>query len=339
MKLRAIFCTLILLPFFSVSGAFADEIQLTNGDRITGTILNKTADAVVISTSFAGDITIQWDAVATLTSDAPITVKLDDDSLLKGKLITSEDGTIVLSSDNVFKTDPLPLNRIAAINPPIIDGKTVFKGIANIGAYKTSGNTKNQAIHLDAELVARRVNDRLSLGAAYNQEKTAGLQTSKNSIAYAKYDYFISEKWYAFGNTSFEKDRFQDLKLRSVLGGGLGYQFWENDISSLSLEAGPSYVNEDYYAVEDNDYASARWALNYDRWLYQKMAQFFHFHEGLVPFSDTGDIYIRSRTGIRIPLIDKFTITAEVDLDYDAKPVAGNKKTDTRYLFNLGYSW
>ena len=73
--------------------------------------------------------------------------------------------------------------------------------------------------------------------------------------------------------------------------------------------------------------------------VYQKMAQFFHFHEGLVPFSDTGDIYIRSRRGVRIPLINKFTITAEIDVDYDAKPVAGNKKIDTSYLFNLGYNW
>ncbi len=340
MKLKTILCATVISQILPIAVVQADEILLKNGDKISGEILSKTDQAVLMKTSFAGEISISWDAVSKLTSDTPITVQLDDESMLKGKLISSDDGTIRLSADNLFKTDPIPLNKIAAINPPAIEPiKTKYTGIANVGAYRTTGNTDNQAVHMDAEMVARRETDRLTVGAAYNQAETNGVQSAKNSLFYAKYDLFINDKWYGYGNTLFEKDRFQDLKLRSVVGGGLGYQFWETDISALSLEAGPSYANEDYYTGEDKDFAAARWALNYHHWFYNKSAQFFHNHEGLVPFSDTGDVYIRSRTGIRIPLISKFTITTEIDVDYDAKPSAGNKKTDTRYLFNLGYQW
>lgn len=323
-----------------MSAVQADEILLKNGDKITGQIVSKADDKIIVNTSFAGEIKINWNAVAKLTTDAPITVKLADDSVLKGALVSSEDGTIQLNAEELLKTEPIPLTAIVAINPPAPEPyKTKYTGVANIGAYRTTGNTDNQSVHLDAEMVVRRENDRLTVGAAYNQAEDSGVQSAKNSLAYAKYDVFFNEKWYAFGNTLFEKDRFQDLKLRSVIGAGLGYQFWETEMSALSLEAGPSYANEDYYTAEDKDFATGRWALDYHQWLYQKTAQFFHNHEGLVPFSDTGDIYIRSRTGIRIPLISQFTITTEVDVDYDAKPADGNKKTDVRYLFNLGYQW
>ncbi len=38
---------------------------------------------------------------------------------------------------------------------------------------------------------------------------------------YSKYDYFVSKKWYLPARF-FLKDRFKDLKLRSLFGAGLG---------------------------------------------------------------------------------------------------------------------
>ncbi|MGB5304974.1 MAG: DUF481 domain-containing protein, partial [Gammaproteobacteria bacterium] len=140
-------------------------------------------------------------------------------------------------------------------------------------------------------------------------------------------------------NTVLFKDDFADLNLRSSIGVGAGYQFYETDITNLSLEAGLSYVNEDFELAEDDSYPAARWALNYDHFLYSKKLQFFHVHEGLLGIEDTSDIIITSRTGLRALLTENFTATAQVDLDWDNTPSPGNDRIDTRYLFNLGYGW
>src|SRR5947208_2580188 len=48
--------------------SFADQIVLTNGDRLTGTIMKADDKTLVIKTEFAGDVTVQWPAVQEIHS-------------------------------------------------------------------------------------------------------------------------------------------------------------------------------------------------------------------------------------------------------------------------------
>ena len=53
----------ILVAFSLCSASFADQIVLTNGDRLTGAITKSDDKTLVIKTEFAGDVTVQWPAV------------------------------------------------------------------------------------------------------------------------------------------------------------------------------------------------------------------------------------------------------------------------------------
>ncbi len=44
-------------------GAAADQVTLKNGDRLSGDIVSGDGKTLLIKTEFAGDITIQWDAI------------------------------------------------------------------------------------------------------------------------------------------------------------------------------------------------------------------------------------------------------------------------------------
>ena len=52
--LAAIAITLLCVP----GNAFADEVFLKNGDRISGTVISKTGDVLVLDTKYAGEIKI-----------------------------------------------------------------------------------------------------------------------------------------------------------------------------------------------------------------------------------------------------------------------------------------
>ncbi len=51
------------------SAAFADQITLKNGDRLTGTVVKSDGKTLVLHTDFAGDITLQFAAITQITTD------------------------------------------------------------------------------------------------------------------------------------------------------------------------------------------------------------------------------------------------------------------------------
>jgi putative salt-induced outer membrane protein YdiY len=203
----------------------------------------------------------------------------------------------------------------------------------------TKGNTDTRSIYADAEVVARSTQNRFTLGGNYSRAEDKGERTVDNMTGYMKYDYFVSRQWYFFAALSGTKDKFKDLNLRTAAGLGVGYQFWESDIGNLSLEIGPSYINEDLIEAEDDDYAAGRWALNFDHWLFSKRVQFFHYHEGLVGLEDASDLFLRSQTGFRLPILANFNATAQFNYDWDNTPPPGTRKADEYYIVSLGYTW
>ena len=319
--------------------SYADIITLNNGDRLTGLVKNKIGDNMLFESSYLGEVTIPWDEIISVTTDKPIKLQLGTERIITGKIIPSEDGTLKIAADELFESKPIPLQQVSSINPPVHDGKVKIKGNINLGAAAFDGNTDKKSFHGDAEVIARSKNNRVTIGGAFDWAEDRGTESTNSGIAYGKYDHFISEKWYAYANTSFETDRFQDLDLRTTLGAGMGYQFIESDRTQLSFEAGPSFVNEDYKTGMDNSFAAGRWALRFDHWLYRRVIQFFHHQEGLISFDNIDDVFIRTRTGLRLPVYKGFAITTEIDVDYDNVPSAGKEKTDTVYLLNLGYGF
>ena len=86
MKKTTIFVLMCVLLLGNTLNVFADQIVLKNGDRITGKILKKDGDKIVIETESAGTITILWAAVERVASDEPLNLELTDGQLIKEQL-------------------------------------------------------------------------------------------------------------------------------------------------------------------------------------------------------------------------------------------------------------
>ena len=207
----------------------------------------------------------------------------------------------------------------------------------NLGTSKSSGNTDNASLNIDAEAVGRGEKDRITLLTEFNLEATDGEETADNQRLVGQYDRFISEQWFAYLQGSAERDKFQDLNLRTTIGPGAGRQIIDTEKTSLSVEFGPTFVNEDFGTALDREFLTGRWAVKFDMFVFDGFAQLFHSHEGLINLEDTGDILIRTRQGARIPLRSDLNMAAQVNLDYDAEPAPGRDTMDTKYILSLGY--
>src|SRR5215470_9821146 len=79
----------------------ADQITLTNGDRLTGTIVKTDDDTktLLMKTDLAGDVTVKWDSVTAIESSQPLHITLSDGRVVVGRVTTADGKLDVATRD------------------------------------------------------------------------------------------------------------------------------------------------------------------------------------------------------------------------------------------------
>lgn len=83
---------LILVLAFSSQVSQADQIVLSNGDRLTGKVVSKAEDRLKFHTEYAGDINVDWKDVVSIATDDPVTVLSPGGELRTGRLEKTPSG-------------------------------------------------------------------------------------------------------------------------------------------------------------------------------------------------------------------------------------------------------
>jgi putative salt-induced outer membrane protein YdiY len=336
--------TFVAATLFISSPLLADEVRMKNGDIIKGTVIKKETDKLIFRTSYAGDLQIQWSEVENLVSEKPVYVVLSDGSKMKGPLIETLPGSAKIElkqTEEELEESDFDLMKTRYLNPtPDLTGEGIrWTGNINAGGTLTEGNTETKQLRFDAETIARTLNNRFTVGGIFNRAQSNDNDYQFNSRGYGKYDHFLSKQWYLYANTTLENDRFRDIRLRSTIGGGSGYQVFETPNLNLSFEGGLNYIKEDYYLAQDDSYPGVRWATKYDQLFFTGSTRFFHEHEVLVGIKETNQILVFTKTGLRFPLVFNFNATAQFNFNWDNTPAAGRKREDSTLMFTLGYGW
>ena len=333
------------LIFFSLSvwglllvDAAADEIILKNGDRLTGEVITLEEDKLIFKTSYAGELIIAWSEVEKIRVDKQAGVLLEDEVFLKGVIETAEDGRMIIRQDETRQHVFVNLEKVKRISPQQAEStKTKYNMRANVGITIESGNTEKEKFHLDSTFGARKQQFRFSFGFEYDYESNNDEKTRNRLLASTNLDYFFNHPWYVYGKGAYEFDEFKDLDLRLDIGPGLGYQFIEGVNANFALEAGPSYVKQDFKKESRRDYIAARFAVDADKWFFDKFVQFFILAEGFSNPNEADDRFGRVRSGLRFPLGRGFSMSTQYNLNYDNNPPEGIEETDQRLIFLLGY--
>lgn len=317
----------------------ADTLTLRNGDRLTGEVVLLKDGVLSFRTGYADLLKIAAGEIAGLETDGLVTVRYDGGGYSTGRLSSAKDGTVTVAGAR-GGSPRVAVEDISEIHPGSeIPRGFRWSGRANFGATQRSGNTDTRSVHVDAAIRGRAEKDRLRLEGSMNKEFDRSKRTQDDFSLFAQHDRFVSKALYLYTNVKFAGDDLQDLNLRTSIGTGAGWQVVESKRTNLSLEAGPTYVNENFETGTDRDYVAGRWAVIFDRYVWEEIAQFFHKHEGTVDLEQAGNVLIDSSTGVRFPLSDGFNFTIQADVDWDSEPEPGVSSTDKTYLLTAGYSW
>jgi putative salt-induced outer membrane protein YdiY len=332
---------LFALGFLALFGTrcLADVIVLDNGDRLSGRIVRLDGGTLVLNTDYAGDVKVNLGRIQLLQSDQEMTVVLENARRFYGRL-SGSGSQISVAKGETAAVEEIPIGQITDILPGRLTGEEWnIQGRINVGASESSGNTDVARLNVNGEISARRGRDRYTAGTSVNYAKDSGAETESNASLYAKYDRFFTRRWYTYTNTTFEHDRFKDIKLRSTLGFGSGYQAIQSSRTNLSLEGGMEYVYTDFYDTPTDHYPAARLAVKYDHYLLPDSLQFFYTTEAYVSLRNVKQSFARAQTGLRYPLRNRFEVTAQLNVDWDGDPQPGREAVDRIVLFTLGYKW
>ena len=323
-----------------------DHVTTKKGSILRGRIIAMTKGELVMETEWSKEVKVKWTEVTGLETSRAVSLLLKDGTILNGVVERAAPGQVRIQSESLGYPKVIKLAEVEAVTsltkPPV-----TFKGALGLGLNISSGNTNVRTFSSTWELEARSKRQRLTLNGYSNYGDDGDDVIVRNSRGALKYDFFVTKRLYPYAASFLEADAFQDLRLRTALSGGLGYQLIrKTDFEApmlkaleLSVEAGVAYFDEDFRRAEDNAHVAGRWALKLDWTIIPKRLALFHAQEGYPSFEKSEDIYILFQQGVRLTIVKNFAATFSVNFRWDGSPAAGNSHSDVLYLATLDYTF
>jgi putative salt-induced outer membrane protein YdiY len=264
-----------LIPFLLLSfpALAADQVVLTNGDVISGSIVKKDGDKLTIKSQFMGEVTMPWSAVKSIRSDADLSVVLPSGETVKGKLSTTGDQMQIAAGP---ETKTAPLATVSAVrdadeqhtvdrlvHPGILQ---LWYGNFDLGLALANGNARSDSL-TTAFTGGRRTHVGL-ITVYFNQiQSTARVNGVTSTIASAirggwKYNRNLSPRMFLTGFNDYEHDRFQNLDIRFAGGGGVGVNAVKSESLHLDFDIGADYQRENFMNGLDRNSAEANFGDN-----------------------------------------------------------------------------
>jgi putative salt-induced outer membrane protein YdiY len=331
---------------FFVTGAAADVLLMKNGDRLQGTVISMTLGKLVFKTSYAGEITIKWDEIASLTTKEPLHAYLRNEKTLMGKIKINKDGALILQPSDGSPPVPISMAQVKTLEHSKPPASWEFDGNVSAGVSKETGNTNTEKYSFIANATIHKFPHDIKLYAEFHKEWAKKKLSKDNALGSATYKRFLTRKWFAFGNGTAQMDQFADLDLLGNVAAGAGYQFYKSRELNLSALIGPAYVYEKYTKRQSfldgksqRTYFAGYSALDFDMWFFDKFFQIYHHSDLLYSFRNSENWGVRTRTGVRIPMVMKLFTSFQFNYDYNNQPADGKKKDDQSWVFGLGWAF
>lgn len=248
---------------------------------------------------------------------------------------------LFLVTANPTPSEALPSSATLPFSParPVVQDEEPeqgWSGSVSAGGIIRTGNNKTRTGNATADATWRRNKNRVALGGLWSYQDDNRVVTQRKLYGQGKYDRFLSEKTFAYGQTSGDSDKEAGLDLRMTLGAGAGRQFLDDETWTFSGEAGLSGVSEDFQTSGKNEYLAARIAydLKYahsDTWAF---AQDFQIYPSL---ESGDDVYLRLATTAVMTITESMFAQLQWVMDYDNTPDTGKERTD--HLISLTIGW
>ena len=247
-----------LITFVGLSSAgFADRVTLKNGDRLTGTVVKSDGKTLVLHTDAAGDVSIKFEDVQEIKSDADLHVSLKDGKTAVGPVTTTDGkleiatksgGTVEAPKEDVtlIRNDAEQQAYDKSLHPGLLHG---WNGGANVGFSIARGNSQTENLALALNAIHPTLDDKITIYASFlNTKNDLATPSDVASLEQGglRYDRNLKPRVFAFAGADFMANALQFLDLRAVYTAGFGFHAIQSDATTLNFLGGVNYTHETY---------------------------------------------------------------------------------------------
>jgi len=246
--------------------AFADQVLLKNGDRITGEVVHLEGGNLLVKTSALGDVNVKWEAVAEVTAEKPVHVvagtdKIDATAIRREQAVDRVTGAAIdvsvpsglikvlrNSADQKAYLERVERER----HPHFID---LWSGSADAGLSGARGTTDSTNMTVGMRGARTTSDTRLTL---FFNSQLARTTTGTDHVSAdatrggARYEVNVSNRIFTFGFFNAESDSGQNLDLRDVLGAGAGVRIKQTKTATFDVFSGAS-LNQERFSTASPD--------------------------------------------------------------------------------------
>ncbi|MDH5643635.1 MAG: DUF481 domain-containing protein [Gemmatimonadota bacterium] len=347
---------LIIFAFTFFAGLQASAQQtviLDSGDQLTGTL--RSIEGTTWIFRFSGsDIRLPAERVVNFTTENAVGLRLSDGTILAARVESAPsgmrlvgdnvDGRSVLSTDITAIGNPADLEALEPVHISLLRPFTKFWGAnAAFGFSDKSGNSRARGLSFSMEAARRSPKDRLMLQMGGNRESsqsTAGVfeATVSKFFAAARLDVFVNTRFFLFSATRQERDRFQDIALRSSYNIGWGFQAINKPKTDWNLSFAGGWRREDFFtAASPTDLSSVGTLSSVLRHDFGP-AVFSWTSEFSPKFGEPGDFRLTTDAHITAPLFKGVGFRVGMLDEFQSRPPVGIEKNDLLITTRLSYS-
>ena len=337
--------TVGLLLAVLVPPLHADEVRLSNGDRVTGKLVKKDGDNLIVKTDLMGEVTIHWSSVESVSSQDPLTVVLTSGKSLYGKVNIQEKKLEVAAA---AATESAAVTDLVAIrdkdtqrqherleNPGLFD---LWEGYIDLGLSGARGNARTTVFTTAANATRTTRTDK-TVAYFHQIYSSALVEGTSATTAQAvrggwSYNKNVNPKLFLNLFNDYEYDRFQSLDLRFVVGGGLGYIAIKDDRKRLDLLGGAAYNREEFSTPEIRNSAEAYWGDDFNYNL-SKVTQFQQRFRMFHNVSDPGPYRVNFDLSFVTQLTRWLSWQLSLSDRFLSNPVPGRQRNDVLYTTGL----
>jgi putative salt-induced outer membrane protein YdiY len=338
-----------LLILWLCAGAIlsAEQVSLKNGDRLSGSIVSMDGKTLVLKTTYAGDITIAWDAVDQFTSEQPLVVTKSNQQTLTGTVknqgadyvVTTAQGQQTLQKSDVAVMRS-PADQAAyekSLHPGPLEGWT---GGGNFGLALARGNSDTTNVALGFDATRKTTTDQWVINAAsiYTTDGSTSATTANSFQGLIRYDHNLTKRVFLYGAFAGGYDELQDLNYRIMPSGGIGFHAIATDRTTLDLLAGLGYTRESYSTGLTRNLFTATVGDEFTYKLGARTTIMQNLYY-LPSLNDTSNYRITGNFGIATKLNGWMTANLLFNDRYNSQPVLGNKNNDILFTTGLGFTF
>jgi len=331
---------IFLLGFACAVRAETVVFQLHSGDRITGTVLSESTNAVVIATPWAKEITLPLEQIA---ARQPLVTATS----------TNRPSTppAVVAAPVPAATNAPPPTTVAAApaapapQPVAPKPAKLWKADTKIGMDLIYGAKDRQLYYGQFALTyakPQRVNPKKYFRNIFDYRvdyaETDGVESANRMSGSNKTDWDIGSDLFIYNFMGVGYDEVRRIDLQYELGPGLGYHLVRRNNFVANVEGGLNYQVQDRANAADIEAIYARCGEDFT-WKIIDRVTFTHRGSLLVRADNPDQMQLRMEANLSLGIVKNLSLNLTAIELYDTRPVPGVSKNEFQLRSSIGLTF